>query len=67
MVKLFLNGFQNTSFDKKKIVVYGESLGSGVVVELGIKYKFLSVVLEAPFTSIYDIAKKRYKIYPTNF
>ena len=58
---------KNTLFTKKKIVVYGESLGSGVAVELGIKYKFLSVVLEAPFTSIYEIAKKRYKIYPTKF
>ena len=56
---------QNTKFNKKQIVVYGESLGSGVAVELGIKYNFLSIVLEAPFTSISDIAKKRYKIYPT--
>ena len=58
---------QNTSFIKKNIVVYGESLGSGVAVELGTKYCFLSVVLEAPFTSISDLAKKRYKIYPTKF
>ena len=57
----------NTEFKKNQIVVYGESLGSGVAVELGIKYRFLSIVLEAPFTSITDIAKKRYKIYPTKF
>ncbi len=56
---------QNTNLKKDQIVIYGESLGSGVAVELGIKYHFLSVVLEAPFTSISDIAKKRYKIYPT--
>ena len=56
---------KNTKFTKKQIVIYGESLGSGVAVELGIKYHFLSVVLESPFTSIPDIAKKRYKIYPT--
>ena len=54
----------NTKFKHNQIVVYGESLGSGVAVELGTKYNFLSVVLEAPFTSITDIAKKRYKIYP---
>ncbi len=58
---------KNTIFKKDQIVLYGESLGSGVATELGIKYKFLSVVLEAPFTSIQDIAKKRYKIFPTNF
>ena len=42
-------------------------MGSGVEVELGIKYNFLSVVLEAPFTSIPEIAKNRYKIYPTKY
>ena len=57
----------NTKFSKKQIIVYGESLGSGVAVELGIKYNFLSIVLEAPFTSIPAIAKKRYKIYPTKY
>ena len=58
---------ENTDFKKKQVILYGESLGSGVAVELGIKYSFLSIVLEAPFTSIPDIAKKRYKIYPTKF
>ena len=48
-------------------MIYGESLGSGAAVEIGTKYKFLSIVLEAPFTSINDIAKKRYKIYPTKY
>ena len=58
---------KNTNFSKDQIVIYGESLGSGVAVELGIKYNFLSVVLEAPFTSIPEIAKNRYKIYPTKY
>ena len=57
----------NTEFKHNQIILYGESLGSGIAVELGVKYDFLSVVLEAPFTSISDIAKKRYKIFPTKF
>ena len=57
----------NTEFNFNQVVIYGESLGSGVAVELGIKHKFLSVVLEAPFTSITDIAKKKYRIFPTKF
>ena len=32
-----------------------------------LKYKFLCTVLEAPFTSIADVANKRYKIYPTKY
>ena len=58
---------KNTNFTKDQIVIYGESLGSGVAVELGTRYSFLSIVLEAPFTSIYHIANKRYKIYPTKY
>ena len=55
----------NTKFNTKDIINYGESLGSGVAVELNLKYNFLCTVLEAPFASIADVANKRYKIYPT--
>jgi len=55
----------NTKFKTEDIINYGESLGTGVAVELNLKYKFLCTVLEAPFTSIPDLAFKRYKIYPT--
>ena len=58
---------KNTSFNAGDIINYGESLGSGVAVELNLKYNFLCTVLEAPFTSIADVANKRYKIYPTKF
>ena len=57
----------NTNFRIEDIINYGESLGSGVAVELNLKYNFLCTVLEAPFTSIADVALKRYKIYPTKF
>ena len=53
-----------TNLKKDNIVLYGESLGAGVVVEIATRYSFKSIILEAPFTSIYDIAQKRYKIYP---
>ena len=48
-------------------MIYGSSLGSCAAVYMGTKYKFLSIVLDAPFTSINDIAKKRYKIFPTKY
>jgi len=50
-----------------EIVLYGESLGSGVAVEMATRYSFKSLILEAPFTSIVDIAQNRYKIYPAKF
>ena len=58
---------KNTKFKIEDIVNYGESLGSGVAVELNLKYNFLCTVLEAPFTSISDVANERYKIYPSKY
>ena len=54
----------NLNFDYENLIIYGESLGCAVAVELGVRYKFKSIILESPFTSITDIAQKRYKIYP---
>ena len=48
-------------------MIYGESLGSGAAVEMGTKYEFLSIVLEAPFTSVVDIGQNKYPIYPVKF
>ena len=58
---------ENTKFKIKDIINYGESLGTGVAVQLNLKYNFLCTVLEAPFTSIADVARYRYKIYPTKY
>ena len=57
----------NTNLNKSDLIIYGESLGTGVAVELGTRYLFKSIVLEAPFTSIADIAQKKYIIYPAKF
>ena len=38
-----------------------------MAVQLNLKYNFLCTVLEAPFTSIADVARYRYKIYPTKY
>ena len=57
----------NTDLQKSDLIIYGESLGTGIAVELGTRYLFKSIVPEAPFTSIADIAQKKYIIYPTKF
>jgi len=58
---------ENTNYQFKDLAIYGESLGSGIAVELGKKYEFASIILEAPFTSVSDIAQQRYRIFPTKF
>jgi fermentation-respiration switch protein FrsA (DUF1100 family) len=49
-----------------KIILYGESLGTGVAVELGQNNTFNSVILESPFTSIAKAAKIYYPYLPIN-
>ena len=45
-------------------VVYGESLGAAIAVELARKTKFGAVILEAPFTSVADVAQGMYPFIP---
>jgi len=47
-----------------QIILYGESLGSGVAVELGKENNFNSIILESPFTSIENAAKIYYPYLP---
>tara|TARA_A100001011_G_scaffold407_1_gene523 strand:- start:1884 stop:2684 length:801 start_codon:yes stop_codon:yes gene_type:complete len=50
--------------DNKKIILYGESLGSGVAIEMAKKNNFNSIILESPFTSIENSAKIYYPYLP---
>ena len=47
-----------------QIVLYGESLGTGVAVEIARNSDFNSVILESPFTSIENSAKIYYPYLP---
>ncbi|MSP83320.1 MAG: alpha/beta hydrolase [Alphaproteobacteria bacterium] len=46
------------------IVLYGESLGSGVAVQLATEARVAGLVLEAPYTSIPDVAQGHYWYVP---
>ena len=52
--------------ESKKIILYGESLGTGVAVELAQKNIFNSIILESPFTSMAKTAKIYYPYLPVN-
>ncbi len=47
-----------------QIVLYGESLGTGVAVEMAKNTNFNSIILESPFTSIENSAKIYYPYLP---
>jgi fermentation-respiration switch protein FrsA (DUF1100 family) len=46
------------------MVYYGESLGSGVAVQLALEAAPAALVLEAPFTDIAAVAQRRYPFVP---
>jgi len=52
---------------KKDIVIYGESLGTGVVTEIAQNNNFAGIILESPFTSMIDAAKNKYPFLPIRF
>lgn len=49
---------------ERAIVLYGESLGSGVAVRLASERPVGAMILDAPYTSLPDVAKMLYPIMP---
>jgi len=56
----------NQGVISKNIILYGESLGTGVATELGTSNAFGGIILESPFTSIANTAKIYYPYLPVN-
>ena len=44
----------------EQLILYGESIGSVPAIELALNHRFKSIVLEAPFTSIVELARHHY-------
>jgi uncharacterized protein len=49
-----------------RLVLYGESLGSGVAVNLAVQREIAGLVLEAPFTSVAEVAQYHYSFVPAS-
>jgi fermentation-respiration switch protein FrsA (DUF1100 family) len=56
----------NQGVISKNIILYGESLGTGVATELGTSNVFGGIILESPFTSIANAAKIYYPYLPVS-
>lgn len=48
----------------EKIILYGESLGTGVAIQMATEFEPGMLVLEAPFTSVADRGQELYPIIP---
>ena len=59
-----INFLSEQNIPKNKIIIYGESLGCGLAVKLSTQYMFEATILEAPYTSIADVASRHYWYLP---
>jgi len=56
---LNLNNIQDS-----EIILFGESLGTAIAVDLAKEFDFSGIILESPFTSMVELAKKYYPYLP---
>ena len=54
----------NNGVLEENIIVYGESLGTGVATEISQNKNFAGVILESPFTSMVEAGASKYPIFP---
>jgi len=54
------------SLPPEKLVIYGESIGTGVAVQMSTEYRSSALVLQSPFTDISVLAKKKYPFLPVD-
>ena len=64
--KSAVNWLKSKGIKEENIILYGESLGSAVAIEIAQNKKFAGIVLESPFTSMVEMGKKYYPIFPVS-
>ena len=52
---------------EEDIIIYGESLGTAVAVDIAQNKNFAGIILESPFTSMIDVGKEKYPFLPVSF
>ena len=62
--KSAVSWLEEKGIKKKDIILYGESLGTGVAVELATKDQYSGIILESPYTSMIDMGKRFYPFLP---
>ena len=62
--KSAVDWLESKGINKNQIIIYGESLGTGVAVEIAQNNNFAGVILESPFTSMSAAGKKKYPFLP---
>jgi len=58
---------KSNGIKEKNIIIYGESLGTAVAIEIAQNKNFAGIILESPFTSMVDAGKEKYPFLPIKF
>ena len=58
---------KNKGINENNIIIYGESLGTGIATEISQNKNFAGLILESPFTSMIDAGKDKYPYLPVKF
>jgi uncharacterized protein len=61
-----IDWLKNKGLVEKDIILYGESLGTGIATQIAQNKKFAGLILETPFTSMVDTAKNVYPFIPVD-
>jgi len=57
---------RNLGLDAEDVVIYGESIGTGVAVQLAAHVEAKALILESPMTSAIDVASEHYPYLPVS-
>ena len=57
---------KSNGIEEKNIIIYGESLGTAIAIEVAQNKNFAGIILESPFTSMTSLGKKKYPILPVS-
>jgi len=62
--KSAINWLKEKGIDENNLIIYGESLGTGIAIEIAQNKNFAGVILESPFTSMIDAGKNNFPYLP---
>jgi fermentation-respiration switch protein FrsA (DUF1100 family) len=62
-----LRFLEQREYTVSQLILYGESIGSGVAVQMALEIQPRYLILEAPFSSAADVAKMQYFFLPVDF
>ena len=65
--RILLDWLADEGVPAERTVVYGESLGTGIAVKMAAERPAAAVILEAPYTSIADLAQMHYWYLPARW